>query len=264
MKVVWRPVIAVVEISGTIGGAVRTSQYVPLLERLERSRRVRAVVLDIDSPGGSASASDYLHRAVSKIAQKKTVVAFVRSVGASGAYFISCAAHKTVALPTALVGSIGVIHVMPVVEQLLQKVGVSVALNKGGRFKDMGAPWRQPTPEEEQKFQGLVDEYYDCFVRVVSQGRGLDEAKVRELATGEVFTGRRAKELGLVDETGDLDTALEMAAAMAGIRKRVVYVRPRRPFMQRLFGRMGEAMVAAMVEEVESRLAGRVLFIYPS
>jgi protease-4 len=231
--------------------------YLPILERVHKSRRLRSLVLLIDSPGGSAPASEELYRAVAKVAANKPVVAFIRGTGASGAYYVSCAAHRIVAVPNALVGSVGVIFVQPVVQQLFQKLGISVHVQKSGRYKDMYGPFRDPTPEEQAKLQALSDEIYQRFLQVVAQGRRMDPAKVQELATGEVFTAQRAKDLGLVDEVADYDAALEMAAALARIKRREVHLRPRRPFFQRFLGGMAEDMAHTIVAEVETRLMGQ-------
>ncbi|MBI4298786.1 MAG: S49 family peptidase, partial [Chloroflexi bacterium] len=145
MVSVWRKQsIAVVELYGTIGGAVRPAIYLPILERVRNSRRFRGLVIAIDSPGGSAAASEELYRGISKIASTKPVVAYIRERGASGAYYISCAAQKIVAVPNALVGSIGVIFARPTAEQLFQKVGLDFSIQKSGKYKDMYGPWRKP------------------------------------------------------------------------------------------------------------------------
>jgi protease-4 len=247
------------ELHGVIGNAVRPSLYDPLLSAVGRSRLLRALVLDIDSPGGAAAASHDLYAAVRRVAERKPVVAFIRGMGTSGAYYLSCAATRIIALPTSLVGSIGVLSVRPVAEVLLQRLGLSMAVHKGGRLKDMSGFWRPPTPEEDQKLQGLIDGIYEVFVQVVAQGRRLELAKVREYATGEVFLAQQAREMGLVDELGDMETALDQAAQLAGVRRRAVYLRPRRPFLRRLIGGMAEELSRALVEEVELRLQGRVL-----
>lgn len=246
--------IAVVELHGTIGGGVRPTVLEPLLEVVRRARWLRALVLDINSPGGSAGASDLLYRKVKAIAQRKPVVAFIRETGASGAYYIACAAHRIVASPAAVVGSIGVLSIHPVLEALLQRWGVQMGVYKGGRLKDMGSPWRPPTDEERAKLQGLVDDFYNLFVGVVAEGRKMEEGRVREIATGEPFLAQRGKELGLVDEVGDQERALDIAAQMAGIKRRVVTLRPRRPFLARFFGLAGEAVAGSMWEALETRL----------
>ena len=130
--------IAVVEVFGTIGGSVNSAGHERVFTAIEKDDKIRALVLDVDSPGGGVSASDYLYRSVARIAEKKPVVASIRGLGASGAYYISCAAQIIVASPAALVGSIGVLSVRPALRELLHKAGVRVSVNKSGHLKDMG------------------------------------------------------------------------------------------------------------------------------
>ena len=249
-----RKKIAVVELYGSIGGSIKS----PVLERVfsavRTDKRTRALVLDIDSPEGAVTASDYLYRSARRIAEEKPVVANIRGVGASGAYLISCAAHRIVATPSSIVDSIGVISIRPVLRELLERLGVRVDVNKSGAFKDMGAPWRDATPEESHKMQGMIDESYDTFISVVAEARDMDEEAVRSLATGEVYWATRAKELGLVDELGDLDRAIDLAAELASAPRRPVYVRPRRGFRERLFGPLADSLVSSVAEEIERRL----------
>ena len=148
-------------------------------------------------------------------------------MGASGAYYISCAAHKIVASHAAIVGSIGVISVRPALQELMERMGVGVNVNKSGLHKDMGAFWRDATPKEE-KMQALIDDSFNSFVRIVSDSRKMDEEDVRQIATGEVYWATRGQELGLVDELGDLDRALDIAAETSGAPRKPVYFRPRR------------------------------------
>ena len=256
--------VGVVEISGIIGGGVRVPVYSRILDALGRDKRFKAVILEIDSPGGTASGSELLYHSLEKVNRQKPVVAYIRGTGASGAYYLSCAATKIVTLPSALVGSIGVIYLRPVLEQLFQKLGISFSVFKGGRLKDMTGPWRSPTSEEEAKFEGLIGEIYDNFVQVVATGRNMDEQKVKDVATGEIFTGRAAKEMGLVDELGDFDTALELAARLGRTRRRPIWVRPKRPFMEHIVGRIGGPTVAeVMVSEMERVLTGGLYYMAP-
>ena len=258
--------VAVVEIYGVIGNQIRVPAYARMFDSIAKSRRFQALVLDIDSPGGSASGSEVLYYSLKKVAEHKPVVAYVRGIGASGGYYLCCAASKVVALPTALVGSIGVIYLRPVMEQLLGKVGLEFSVFKGGRLKDMGGFWRSPTPEEGEKFQALINEVYDNFVSVVAQGRSLDESQVTELATGEVITARRGQEVGLVDEMGDFNSALELAAQLGSARPRPLMVRPKRSVGQRLFGRMGggDPGLSFLAGQVQRLLAGGIYYLDPS
>jgi protease-4 len=215
-------------------------------------------VLDIDSPGGSATASDGMFLALERLAAKKPLVAAIRGTGASGSYLAAMAAHTIVAQPNAIVGSIGVISAGPRLPRLLDRLGVSVTENRAGRLKGMGAPWRDETDEERAKEQAIVDAFYAAFVGRVARGRRLSEEKVRELATGEVWLGEEARGLGLVDEIGDLERAVELAAEAAGVPARSAPVRLRRPLLERLAGRFGAGLAAAVSDEIEARLESRL------
>ena len=250
--------VAILRLYGSISGGRRTADWIELVRRLRESRRVPAVVLDIDSPGGSATASDDMFLALERLAAKKPLVASIRGTGASGAYLAAMAARTVVAQPHAIIGSIGVISAGPRLARLLERAGVSVSENRAGRLKGMGAPWRDETDEERAKEQEIVDAFYAAFVGRVATGRHLPEETVRELATGEVWLGVRARELGLVDEIGDLERAVELAAAAAGVPARSAPVRLRRPLLERLAGRFGVGLAAAVADEVEARLESRL------
>jgi protease IV len=249
--------IAIMRLYGTIGGGGRTADWIELAKHLRESRRVPAVVIDIDSGGGAAAASDDLFLALERLAGKKPVVAAIRGTGASGAYLAAMAAQRVVANPNAIVGSIGVIAAGPRLPALLDRVGVTVSEHRGGRLKGMGAPWREPTEEEDTKEQALVDAIYDAFVDRVARARRLPVETVRELATGEVWLGTEAHRLGLVDEIGDLERAIEIAADMAGVPAKGAPVRIRRPLVGRLVDRFAGRVALALANEVEARLGDR-------
>lgn len=258
--------VAVVEMHGIIGSQVRPSAYSRVLETVARSRSYRALLLDIDSPGGSASASEALHRSIQRVAETKPVVAYIRGTGASGGYYLCCAASQIFTLPTALVGSIGVIYMRPVLEQLLGRAGVEFTVFKGGKYKDMTSFWRSPTPEESEKLQGLIDEIYENFVQVVAEGRSLPEETVRELATGEVMTGQRGMEMGLVDSIGDYTDALEAAASAGGTKPRAKLVQPHRSLSQRLMGRSSAdaAAIGGLAVGLQRLVSGGVFYLDPA
>jgi protease-4 len=259
-KLPWMaPKVAVLELYGTIGGAIRTQQFVPAIKGLREDRRVRAVVLDIDSPGGSATVADYLYLELKKLAAKKPVIAFIRGVGASGGYYIAMGATRIIATRAALVGSIGVITIRPVAEELLSKIGVRVAVSKTGPLKGMGLPFVDITDEERAKDQRMVEQFFDHFIGVVAEGRRVPQDTVREWATGEVFWGPEALEKGLVDELGDLERATALAAELARIPEKVTRVRPRRnPILARLTGQVAQSIARAVAVEIETALAARV------
>jgi protease-4 len=252
--------VAVLEISGVIGQQVRGQDLVRTIRSLAQDSRVKAVVIEVDSPGGSAPVSDAIHRQLRKLSKKKPTVAFILGAGLSGGYLIACGARHVMATPTSMVGSIGVIFVRPVVEELLTKIGVRVEMTHEGKLKSMFQPWRGPTPDEQAKVKALTEEYYNWFVNSVAESRGMDAATVRQYATGEMFSGANALEIGLVDELGDFDAALKKARAMAEMaeRPRLQYVRARRPLLERLMTRgMSAGDIAA---EIEARILPRIEF----
>jgi len=143
-------------------------------------------------------------------------------LAASGGYYISAGADKIVALPGTLTGSIGVISEVPNLKGLFDKLGIDMQVFIAGKHKDMYGGFRDMTPEEEVIMQEMTDQLYDQFIQVVAEGRNLSQDKVRELATGQLYTGVQAKELGLVDELGGIQTAIDSAASLAGISEPAV------------------------------------------
>ncbi len=250
--------IAVVELFGALGSTVRTVEFVRTFRRLEENGRIRAVVVDIDSPGGSAAAADYLHRALARVSAKKPVVAFIRGTGASGGYLLSCAATRIVALPSALVGSIGVISIRPLLYDLMRRWGVRMSVTKSGRLKDMWSVFREPTPEEREKEQALLDEFYERFISIVAESRKLPLEKARGIATGEIFSASMAHEMGLVDELGDLDTAIDIATELGKVPRRISYVRPRRGLRERVLSQVTVAVVEELSAVIERGMRGRI------
>lgn len=255
------PGIGVWELFGVISGSRRLRHYTEAIDSLKNSRRVKAVIINVDSPGGLATASDLLHSAVSRLAARKPVVVFVSGACASGSYLASCPAARIVALPTAVIGSIGVISMRPILQDLLGRIGVHVDVTKSGRLKDMGSYFREPTEEEKEKEEDLVAGFYDYFVTAVAKGRKMEEARVRELATGEVFLGEKARGLGLVDEVGDFERAVEIASDLGKVRRRLISMRYRPSLAERLFPRFtGESMEDALAQ-VEGLLARRMFYL---
>ena len=254
--------IAVVEMEGAIGPRLKPGEYAKLFRSLEENQRVKAVVLDVDSPGGSASGSDYLYLSVSALARKKPVVAFIRGVGASGAYLFSCPAQKIVAIPSAIIGSIGVISIRPLVYETMERLGLKVNVTKSDRLKDMGSMFREPTPEEREKEQALVDELYDQFIDAVAEGRKMEREAVRQIATGEIFTGRKGKDLGLVDELGDMDRAIDIAADLANAPRNPVWMRPRRGLRDLIGQFVTRSFVDQLAAAADDRLRTGVYYQY--
>jgi len=201
------------------------------LEKAASDRRVKAVVLRIDSPGGGVTPSDIIYheiRAFQKQTGKK-VIAHIMDLGTSGGYYIAVSADRIIAQPTAVTGSIGVIMLTLNLEGLLQKIGVEGIAIKSADKKDMGSPLRKMTPEEQKIFQGVIDQMYERFLQVVAAGRkNLDPDRVRKLADGRVYTAQQALEAGLVDQIGYLEESIAIAKKEAGLTeaKVVTYYRP--------------------------------------
>jgi protease-4 len=228
--------IAVMQVRGAIGGATRTDDLIRTIGQARRNPRIRAVLIEIDSPGGTAIASEQLYMAVRRLAASKPVVAWIKGVGASGAYFLACGATRVLAFPSALVGSIGVISVRPVVVDALRRIGARMVVTKTGPFKDMGAPWREPTPEDEEHERELVDAIFRRFTGAVRAARGFDDDALARVTTGDVWLGTRAIELGLIDGLADdEDTALEIAQDLAALPHHlIVRLGGRRSLLQRI------------------------------
>jgi len=206
-----------------------------LLERAEGDPAVKAVVVRINSPGGSVVASDEIYRAL--LAYEKPVVISMGDTAASGGYYIACGGDHVIAHPDTLTGSIGVISQFLTFEGLLDKVGVDAVVITTGERKDIGSPYRDMTEQEKELWEGILDQVYQDFVDVVVEARELPEETVRELADGSIYTGRQALELELVDAVGAREDAIEKAGELGGItgRPRVIELRPQPTFLEMFY-----------------------------
>ena len=219
--------VAVIRLSGVIAdsgqqgllvtGGISPGLVREYLIRADQDSGVKAVVLRIDSPGGSAAASQEITSSIRHFKEKtgKPVVVSMGDMAASGGYYISTYADSIVANPSTLTGSIGVISQFIYIEGLLDKLGLELETIKSGKHKDMGI-WPL-TQEQRQIMQDISDDLYNQFVNTVAEGRGLSVARVTELATGQLYTGTQALDLGLIDDLGGLDTAIDIATSLAGV-----------------------------------------------
>jgi len=248
--------IVVIPLSGSIttgdssssSGSITPGLVRDYLARAESDEAVKAIVFRIESPGGQIEPCQEILLAIERAKETKAIVVSMGGMAASGGYYISTQADKIVALPTTQTGAIGVISSAMNVKGLLEKLGIEIEIFKGGKYKDMYWGLRELTPEEEAIMQDTVDEYYEQFLDVVVEGRGLSEETVRELATGQLYSGVRAKELGLIDELGDLDTAIDLALQAAGIERATVeYYEPPRLTLWSLLG---------LVDAAKARISG--------
>jgi protease-4 len=236
-----QPKIAMIEVEGLLinarsGGLLQPTEnklslFTQQLQRAEKDPQVKAVVLRINSPGGTVTCSDTMYHDLLRFREKtkKPVISSTQEVCASGAYYLACASDQIVANPTSVVGSIGVIFETFDVSRGLGKLGIATEAIKSGDLKDMGSPLRPLSPQARGVMQGMVDEYYARFVEVVSSNRKLTDATRLKLATdGRVFSGEDALKLGLVDRVGQLDDAIKLAREVSGSpgARVIMYKRP--------------------------------------
>ncbi len=212
--------LGIVEAKGTIGESAPTGvdadRVVKLLRKYEKDDDIKGIVVRVDSPGGAVAPSQEIHDAIQRIKAKKKVVVSMGSLAASGGYYISAPADRIYAEPGTLTGSIGVIFMHFNVRGLLEWARIEETTLKTGKYKDTLSPFRQIQETDREEIQQISDDVYGQFVHAVAQGRGLPEARVREIAEGRIYTGRRAKELKLVDELGSFDDAVEAAWQLSG------------------------------------------------
>lgn len=238
----WCPdKVVIIEVEGMIvnarsGGFLqarenKVSLFAQQMKKAEEDPRVKAVVLRINSPGGTVAATEAMYETVLRFREKtrKPVVAASQEVAASGGYYLACAADQVVVQPTSIVGSIGVIFQTFDISGTLGKIGARTEAIKSGQMKDMGSPLKTMTAEERAVMQGIVDQFYGRFKGVVKRGRGLDDARVASVSDGRVFTGEQAVELGLADKMAMLPEAIEIAKEL-GKSPEAAVVLYRRPY----------------------------------
>jgi protease IV len=223
-----REKVGVIEVSGVILSSKRTAEH---LVEYRRDPSVKAIVLRIESPGGGVGPSQEIYEEVKKTMAEKPVVASMGAVAASGGYYVAAPAHRILANPGTITGSIGVIMEVTNFQELLEKIGLRSQVIKSGEYKDIGSPVRPWSTEEQEILQGIIDDVHQQFTDAVAADRGLDPDEIKLLADGRIFTGRQALAFGLIDELGNLQDAIEVAARLGGIKgePRVVYPPRDRP-----------------------------------
>ena len=203
--------------SATSEDGIVGSKVIRDLRKLKDDNDVKAVVLRVNSPGGSAFASEQIWHAVKELKTKKPVIVSMGDYAASGGYYISCIADTIVAEPTTLTGSIGIFGIIPNVKGLTDKIGLSYDVVKTNKYADFGNIMRPFNEDERSLLQMMITEGYDTFVSRCAEGRHMTKEAIEKIAEGRVWTGETAKKLGLVDELGGIDKALDIAVAKAGI-----------------------------------------------
>lgn len=232
--------VLVVSLRGVIStrpkeGTFRTmpsmvQEVVSQLRMAEKDKEIKCLLLKVDSPGGTATASDILYNEILafKKRTKAKIVVSMMDIAASGGYYVSLPADIIFAHPTTITGSIGVIFMRPNVTGFVDKIGFTMDVNKSGKNKDMGSPFRRPTAEETQILQDLTDGLADQFLKLVAKHRGLEETTLSMVSTARVYLPTEAKALKLIDRIGYLDEAIAEAIKISGLPEKAKVVAYRR------------------------------------
>jgi protease-4 len=230
----FKEAIYVLKLEDTI---LSSEKIVSELRKLEKSDFIKAIILRVNSPGGTIGASQEIYLELKKFKEKtgKKLICSIENIGASGAYYVSLACDKVIALPGSIVGSIGVISFFFTVEDLLKYLKVKPYIVKSGKFKDTGSPFRQPNEQDLKYLEDIVMKLFEEFKKDVVQVRPTLKDKIDEIADGRVFTGKEAFELGLIDYIGTFSDAVTIAKELAGIKEepKIIFPEKRKiPFLE--------------------------------
>lgn len=226
--------IGVLEVYGTIVDAQHLREQI---KDFRDNQSIKAVVLRIDSPGGGVAPSQELYADLKRLAGIKPLIVTMGSVAASGGYYLAIAGERLFANPGSITGSIGVIMSFPDYRELMDKIGVKAEVVKSGKFKDIGSSFREFSAADRELLQGMIDDVHAQFVQAISDGRNIPLDRLKPYVDGRIFTGRQALEIGLVDELGSFNDAIDYAAKVAGLGDDpdIVYPKPSQDdFFERL------------------------------
>ncbi|AZR74338.1 hypothetical protein BBF96_13625 [Anoxybacter fermentans] len=265
--------IAVVEVKGFITGGESGSNIfgekfagsdtlMRYIRKAAADTSIKALLLHINSPGGSVSATEAVYREVLRFKEKtgKPVLAVMEDVAASGGYYIAVGADEIYANPATVTGSIGVIMQFRNYQELYDKYGIKIETIKSGKYKDIGNPARGLTKDERELLQTLVDQMYERFVKAVMEGRGMSKEEVLKLAQGQIYSGIQAQELNLVDHLGNFYDAVDYLAKKVGIKGEPVLVYYTKPSpLERLFSGLAKAIISVLGESVNDAGPGMML-----
>ncbi len=219
--------VALIRIEGIITDSREATEEI---KEYVKNPSVKAIVLRIDSPGGAVAPSQEIYEEVRKAVAKKKVLVSMGSVAASGGYYIASPATRIIANPGTLTGSIGVIMEIPNITGLMDKLGIKTEVVKSGKHKDMASIFRGIGKEEREILQGVLDNVHTQFIKAVAEGRKMLPSDVEKIADGRVFTGEQALKVGLIDELGNLEDAVQVAAKLSGIKGEPVIVSKKERF----------------------------------
>lgn len=220
--------------SGSLFGesTINSKKIIKLIDKINKKEEIKAVIFEIDSPGGSPVASEEIASAIKQL--NKTKIAVIREIGASGGYWIASAADKIFASKMSITGSIGVIASRLEFSGLLQNYNITYKRLVAGKYKDAGSQFKEMTDEEQKLFQNILDKLHEYFINTVAENRNLSIDKVKELATGFVFLGEEAKDLGLIDEIGNRDDAIRFIENKLNITPDVSEIKTKQTFFDAL------------------------------
>ncbi len=247
------PAIGVIEVKGVISSV---DKQLKALRRFEKDEAIKAILVRIDSPGGSVGPSQELYSELRKAGEKRKVVCSMGSVAASGGMYVAAGCQKVVASPGTLTGSIGVIAQIPYIGDIARELKFKMVTVKSGAMKDAGNPFREMSDAERAYYQSTLDQVHEQFIAAVAEGRGLKVDEVRPFADGRIINGQQAKELKLVDELGSFNDAIRLTAALAGIEgePRLQYPPEERPFgFGELMREGGKSLARGVMDEVAPR-----------
>lgn len=254
--------IAIVNLDYTI---YSSESIVRQFKKYSEDKTIKAVILRVNTPGGGVAASQEMYEIIKATRDKgKPVIVSISSLGASGGYYAACGGSLIVADPGSLVGSIGVIINLMNFKDLADKVGISQTIIKSGELKDAGNPLREINEKDKEYFQSIVDDSFDQFLDVVSRERKIDKERLKEYATGRVFTGRQGKEIGLVDSLGTFEDALRIATRMGGIEGEptIVKEKERLSLIERMLEGFANNEIKSIKEELKTEFIDQPLLQY--
>ncbi|MBI3755508.1 MAG: signal peptide peptidase SppA [Deltaproteobacteria bacterium] len=254
--------VAVVEVDGIITEPESINKQIK--EFVERDD-VKAIVVRINSPGGGVGPSQEIYREVKKASAKKKIIASMGAVAASGGYYIAAAADKIVANPGTITGSIGVIMEFANAEELLNKIGFKGYVIKSGEYKDIGSPLRGMKDDEKRLLQNVIDDVHQQFVGIVAENRKLKIDAVKKFADGRIFSGQQAKDIGLVDDIGNFQDAIDIAASMASIKGKPIVLYPEKKGIRLwdiIFGDAASTLGGQMLKKLKGGYGG-LQYLFP-
>ena len=236
--------VGLVEVAGMI---TDSRDVVEQISQYRRDDSIRGIILRIDSPGGAVAPSQEIYDEVLRTREEKKIIASLGSMAASGGYYIASSANHIIANPGTLMGSIGVVFASSNIEELIGKIGLKPVVIKSGKFKDAGSPVRPMTEEEQSLLQGVVNDVHSQFVQAIVKGRDLQEAEVKKIADGRVFTGKKALELKLIDQLGGLEDSIQWMQDTLSLdeRPKIIQQREEVGLLSLIFGKAPEWISAS-------------------